>query len=130
MSDDDSEDEKLQRILEFINERAALKDWENLDTLLFSDEMLTSENRFAAICSSRFYDKWLTKRQPFIEKVLAQDLESEDEEKFPGALREWVEDSRYYEHEDGSPMFWFPFTTPAGFLANPELLEELKNETG
>lgn len=129
-----------KNVITQIRELAVEKNWEELDAL-FSDELLNSEDNAAKsslIVYSRYYDHWLTRRQGFLDAVLAQDwIKEEDKESGFGGTK-WLEGCRHYKvSEDDMFMTNVGFRQmgirglgPDGLIENPELVKELLKAEG
>lgn len=75
-----SKKKKGSDIFSDIREFSRNKQWDEFDKM-FSDELLNGDDdasKCVLIVHSRYYDNWLTKRQNFIDGVVAQ-LEDEDD---------------------------------------------------
>lgn len=124
--------EEFSDLMSEIDKYAVAKDWDSLNALFddrerFMDTMLGD----ALITFSRFYDNWLSdKRQLFIDEYIKHDC-------FDDVHVSHLEGMRTYSADECKQgvMLWGPMVMmgirglgPEGFIANPELMEELIGE--
>jgi len=109
--------DSFTEVSDLIDKYATAKDWEKFDELFESDKYLHDEAGYTLIIYSRFYDHWLTKRHSFLDRFAISSPEDLTEE--------MINKHRLYKYSPDNPMFAFFFTTPKGFIDNPDLLDEL-----